>query len=142
MFASYVFGLLSIYTIVRLRLYFTVVARYINEQRYFFLRDKPLNFENNSGMYVNYKYPQPYDGLSSHMISMYLIVGLNSIAVWVIASFITLWLSIGGAYIFIIPTICYFISLFGIVLLANSFLKGKNDLSADMAVFGKNVIEK
>ncbi len=139
MLASYSFGILSIYTIVRLRLYFTVVARYINEQRHFFLKEKPLNFANTSGMYVNFKCPQPYDGPSSHMISIYLIAGLNSIAIWIVSFLASHWLGKVGVFSFVVSTIAYFVSLIAISWCATKFLKGKNDLPADMAVFGKKI---
>jgi len=60
---------------VRTRIYFVAVSRYINEQRAFFLRDKPLGFQNSTGFYTDPTRP-PYFSWTSTQVWATLLVAL------------------------------------------------------------------
>ncbi|MCZ6880466.1 MAG: hypothetical protein O7F13_04985, partial [Gammaproteobacteria bacterium] len=66
---SYLFGILAILILARLRTYFVIVTRYINEQRGFFLNSKPLGFANASGFYTDPNLPKAFNPLSTHMLT-------------------------------------------------------------------------
>lgn len=61
-------GLFMLWLLVRSRVYFVRVARYINEHRHFFTRLKPLGFPNDSAMYTDAKYPKYFSWGSSHSV--------------------------------------------------------------------------
>ena len=58
-------GVVFLSLVVRNRVYFVVVARYINEHRAFFLEHRPLGFENASRMYTNRSQPPFFNWRSS-----------------------------------------------------------------------------
>ena len=71
---------LFLYTLaVRNRVYFVQVARYVNEQRRFFFRYRPLGFANESGMYTDHRQPPLFNWRSSEAWYTYMIAALNSI---------------------------------------------------------------
>ena len=77
--AGFVLGLLIYSLVIRNRVYYVLVCRYINEHRKLFLESKPLGFENISGMYVNPAQP-PYFNLQSwQSVLCYTIAGLNAL---------------------------------------------------------------
>jgi len=63
---------------VRNRVYFVVVARYINEHRQLFLSSRPLGFQNISRMYTNPSQPPFFNWRSSQLCMIYIIAALNS----------------------------------------------------------------
>ena len=70
---SFLFGLLAVQFILRIRVYFVVTARYINEQRGFFLSSRPVGLSNRSGFYMNRYYPKAFDPGSTHLLAVYII---------------------------------------------------------------------
>ena len=133
---SFLFSLLAVQFILRIRVYFAAAARYINDQRGFFLSSMPLGFNNRSGFYTDYRFPKAFDAWSTQLLSAYVIsltgslllgfgVGLlmyylGSIAanaigwglgLWITASTLTIWYAI-------------------------RYLKSKKDKSTDQDVFG------
>lgn len=73
-----IIGILMFAMLIRNRAYFIQVARYINEQRNFFLQIRPMGFENKSGMYTDYKKPPYFNWRSSHSWLGYNFAALNS----------------------------------------------------------------
>jgi hypothetical protein len=70
---SYLFGLLALQLILRNRVYFSAAARYINDQRGFFLSSKPIGFGNLSHYYTDCNLPRPFDVGSTQVLSVYAI---------------------------------------------------------------------
>lgn len=73
-----VFGFILLGLVVRNRVYFVVVARYVNEHRWFFLKDKPLGFANESRMFRNPAQPPYFSWLSSQSWLTYMMTLLNA----------------------------------------------------------------
>ena len=71
-------GLLVFILIIRNRVYFVVVTRYVNELRAHFLKNKPLGFENKSGMYTDFHQPSYFDFWSSQLFASYMISFFNA----------------------------------------------------------------
>lgn len=72
-------GLFMLALTLRNRVYFTIVARYLNEHRHHFLSQKPLGFNNSTGMYTDPRRPPFYDPLSTQMWLFYLLALLNGV---------------------------------------------------------------
>lgn len=77
-------GLFMFALLVRNRVYFVQVTRYINEQRKLFLDIKPHGFENVSKMYTNPKAPGYFNARSSHSWMFYIVATLNAILLGVL----------------------------------------------------------
>ena len=77
---SYIFSLLAILILAKLRVYFVRVARYINKQRHLYLSATPLGFQNSSRFYTDPNLPQAFDPLSTHMLTSGVIALAGSFA--------------------------------------------------------------
>jgi len=73
-----VIGLLMLGIIVRNRAYFVKVARYMNENRRFYLENNPLGFKNISGMYMDSQKPYYFNWYSSQSFVIYTQAAINS----------------------------------------------------------------
>ncbi len=73
LFISFLFGLLAVQFILRIRVYFVFTARYINEHRDFFLSSRPIGLSNKSGFYMNIHHPKAFDPGSTHLLAVYII---------------------------------------------------------------------
>lgn len=138
LFVGYLFGILVVITLSRLRLYFTVVAKYINEHRNFFLKAKPLGFENQSGMYTDFKNPKPFDLPSFHIISIHIVSALNSILAGLLIFCIAHLFEFSKYYQFLLLLLAFFVSTFAFIFFSRKFLQKKDGLGADEAVFQAN----
>ena len=72
-------------------MYYSKVAKYLNEHRKFSIDTKPLGFENSTGFYTNSKFPPAFDIWSTHLVSLYVIqivsgIMFSSIAYFLISS--------------------------------------------------------
>ena len=76
--ASWLFGMLSIYTIVKNRVYFVRTARHINELRNHVLQRIPYGFSNESHFWANPAYPIVRDYRSTQYVSFYMMVILTT----------------------------------------------------------------
>lgn len=76
--ASWLFGMLSIYTIVKNRVYFVRTARHINELRNHVLQCMPYGFTNESNFWANPSYPMVRDYRSTQYVSFYMMVILTT----------------------------------------------------------------
>lgn len=70
---SSLFTLLCIVSLLRNRTYFCKVSNYINEMRKYGLGDNGLQFNNESRMWSDRRYPPLRDGLSTQSLSIYLL---------------------------------------------------------------------
>lgn len=77
--ASWLFGMLSIYTIVKNRVYFVRTARHINELRSHVLQRIPYGFTNESNFWANPAYPIVRDYRSTQYVSFYMMVILTTV---------------------------------------------------------------
>ncbi len=70
---SSVFVYITMIAIVKNRRYFARTCHYINEHRNNILQDNPINFKNESQMWVDKDYPKPLDWGSTQMMCFYLL---------------------------------------------------------------------
>lgn len=75
---SWLFVMLSIYTIVKNKVYFVRTARHINELRNHVLQRKPFGFANETYFWSNPAYPIVRDYRSTQYVSFYMIVILTT----------------------------------------------------------------
>jgi len=73
-------GLFLVLLMVRIRIYFVVVSRYINEQRAFFLRDNTVGFQNSTGFYTVPTRPPYFSWTSTQMWVTLLVALFNAVA--------------------------------------------------------------
>ena len=133
LFVGLIVGLILLGLSVRNRVYFVMVARYVNEQRGLFLQYKPLGFENVTGMYTDPSDPPFFNWKSSQSWLIYLISLLNSVVMAALA-------------FTVIPSSGYrlwVVGLSAILLLivqvstAVSYLSSRDKKKAEEAVFGR-----
>ncbi|MGA7741098.1 MAG: hypothetical protein WCE40_04600 [Polyangia bacterium] len=126
-------GIALLALVIRNRAYFVLVARYINEHRAFFLKDRPLGFANVTRMYTNPSQPQYFNWRSSQALLCYSLAILNSGLLGLVVYFIFdksqhRWWMVG---------------IGGVLLLgaqlgpAIAYLKSREGKSASEAVFGR-----
>lgn len=124
-----IIGLFMFALVVRNRVYYVQVARYINEHRGFFLKAEPLGFKNVSKMYTNYEQPPYYNWRSSHSWLFYVIAVLNSI--------------LGGTLVYILFVSWSIVVAISVILIAVQltigivYLRTRENKSASEAVFGR-----
>lgn len=126
-------GLFMLLLVVRTRVYFVVVTRYINEQRAFFLAERPLGFDNKSGMLMDPGKPPYFSTSSTQSWLALLLATLNSI--------------VGGVLGFLVASLAGQQWLFGVVAFglleltqvsaAVLYLRSLEKKSASEAVFGR-----
>lgn len=75
---AFVLGVMVFGLLIRNRVYFVAVCRYINEHRGLFLADEPLGFANSSGMYVDARRPAYFNWRSWQSFLTYITALLNS----------------------------------------------------------------
>jgi len=125
---SFVLGLFLFAVMIRNRVYFVFVTRYLNEHRDFFLKAKPLGFENTTQMFTDRTKPPFFDWRSSEAWLFYIVGLLNSLAagsaIWMLfSSWPYLW--VVTASIFVVTQ----------VWVAVSYLGSREGRSASDAVF-------
>jgi len=128
-----VFGLAMFCLLVRGRVHYVFVTRYVNEHRHFFLRQKPLGFQNVAGMYTNPSQPPVFNPRSSQLLLALLGAILNSVLACALVFMANqtcpkVWhLALGAAGAFLTLE----------VLCAVAYLRSREGKSASKAVFGK-----
>lgn len=128
-------GLFMYMFIIRNRVYYVYVTRYVNEIRKTFLEKKPLGFENKSGMYTNYKQPPFFNWRSSQAYLMYVISIVNAI---LCGSVIFIWSS-NLYYCCWLHTLCGAVTLLFLQLgIGICYLESREGKSASLSVFGRN----
>lgn len=125
-----IIGLFLLSLVVRNRVYFVQVTRYINEHRGFFLRHKPMGFENKAQMYTNYKQPPYFNWKSSQSWLCYIGASLNgtlfSVLIYIFNPCHWLGIMGGGFILFLLQ-----------IIVAVVYLKSRENKSASKAIFGK-----
>jgi hypothetical protein len=124
-----VFGVFLFALVIRNRVYFVQVARYINEQRGLFLDVKPLGFQNRAGMYTNPHLPPFFNWRSSQAWYSYIIAAFNSLLLYMLvftlaASFPAYWRIIFSCVAFA-----------GHLSIGISYLVSRESKTTDHAVF-------
>lgn len=123
------FGVFMLSLIVRNRVYFVIVARYVNEHRKHFLKSKPLGFENRAKMYVSTDHPRFFNWRSGQSFQFYLLALLNSIVgTGILVPYFPLWRDV----------LVFILSLSVQLFTAIKYLRSREKLSADTAVFGSD----
>ena len=123
-------GVFMFFIVVRNRVYYVQVARYINEQRGLFFKLKPMGFENKSKIYTNHGQPPYFNWRSSHSWLFYIIGALNSVL-------------LGVLFYIVFPCSPKIVISSSVVLLvlqltiAIAYLRLRENKSASKAVFGK-----
>ena len=125
-----IIGIFMFGVIIRNRVYFVQVARYVNEQREFYFKHKPVSFQNKSGMYTNSNQPPFYNWRSSQSWLSYISAALNSTLLAVIIYIICP----GQWSALIIIATGLFIAQ---VIFAIIYLLSRENKSASKAIFGK-----
>jgi len=118
---------------VRNRVYFVVVARYINEQRQLFFSRKPLGFKNASRMYTNPSQPPFFDWRSSQAWLSYIMAALNS----VLLATLVFAARHGHDYRWFACALSFVILFAAQLLVEVCYLRSREDKSASSAVFGE-----
>jgi hypothetical protein len=126
-------GLFMFSLVIRNRVYFVQVARYINEQRELFFQPKPMGFGNKSLMYTNPLQPPYFNWRSSQAWIAYILSFLNSMLLGILLFILFVskcyswWIIVVGcSLLFIIQ-----------LTIAITYLKSRENKSASKAVFGK-----
>jgi len=127
-----IIGLLMYALAIRNRVYFVQVARYINEQRDLFFKEKPMNFKNKSRMYTDCRQPPYFNWRSSQAWIFYIIAMLNGTLLSVI-----LFISINKSYRFWLMLIGFIILLSLQLIIGIKYLESRENKSAEKAVFGR-----
>lgn len=125
-----IIGLFMFALVIRNRVYYVQVTRYVNEHRGFFLKNKPLGFENRSKMYTNYSQPPYFNWRSSHSWLYYIVALLNSILFGIL-----LYIVFPGAWKTVISESLLLCCIQ--LVIAVAYLKSRENKSASEAVFEK-----
>lgn len=72
-------GFFVLALLIRNRVHYVQVTRYINEIRSYYYSNKPNEFENISGMYVNPNTPSYFNWKSTQLLLSYIITLLNTV---------------------------------------------------------------
>lgn len=114
-FASLLFGIMSLYTLIKNRTYFVLTSRHINELRHHAIKSNPMGFENVSNFWHNCHYPKVRDYFSTQFVSIYLIGFLS--VVLSVASSMCLMILLGCGCFWLWVAIPLILSCIGIYLL-------------------------
>lgn len=123
------FGLCLYGIIVRNRIYFVLMARYINEHRGFFLSTQPLGFRNNSGNYDEWKSVPYFNPMSSQSFFMYITCFFNGIITGILSYHLL------GKYTCLSANLVIGVASFCLLLILTiGYLKSKDNKKAHEAV--------
>jgi hypothetical protein len=125
-------GIAMVSLIVRNRVYFVIVTRYVNEHRGFFLSSAPLGFQNHTRMYTNAHQPPFFDWRSSQSLLLYILCVLNT---GLLGTLIYMFSpgALGSGRI-VVPVAAFLLVELG---WAVSYLLSRERKSVGKAVFGK-----
>lgn len=119
-------GAFNYFLIIRTRVYFVLVTRYINEHRKFFLAARPLGFYNATQLYTDPSLPPFVSIGSTQTWAAILVAGLNAL---LLAS---AWWLLGGS-----PTVAGTLTFLLQAGLGMWYLMRREGKSAEGAVYGK-----
>ena len=132
---SFLFSLLAVQYIIRIRVYFSTTARYINDQRDFFLSSIPIGFRNRSGYYTNYQYPKAFDKGSTQLLSTYFISVVSSFILGFGVGLFAHYLKMTGGNASILGVIAWLVSATIEIVYTVYYLQSKTGQSTDTDVF-------
>jgi len=121
-------GVVVFSLVIRNRIYFVVVARYVNELRGHFLHVKPLGFENKTGMYTDWRRPPYFDVWSSQLLTSYMIGFFNAVLLGVLLYLAKLawgWIVVLSVALLVLQ-----------IGFASWYLRRRDGESGEQAVFG------
>ena len=129
---GFLLGILIYGLIIRNRVYFVVVCRYINEHRALFLDAKPLGFTNSSGMYVDPSQPPYFNWRSWQSFLAYITALLNS----ALAGLLIAYVLDGHAWRWCLTGALGLIVWLSQVGLGIAYLRSREEMAGSHAVFG------
>jgi len=88
-FGGFIIGIIALWFLLKNRIYYVKVARFVNEVRRQYLENKPLGVENQAGLYTNPEYPKYSNLTSSQLTSVYIMIIINSFYAFVGLLFLT-----------------------------------------------------
>lgn len=110
--ASLLFGFISIFTIVKNRVYFVRTSRHINELRHHVLQRQPYGFNNEANYWENPAYPDVKDYDSTQFLSLYMLIFLNMVIAGALAfsalewcQYESIWLIVLSAFVPLIASV-------------------------------------
>lgn len=110
--ASLLFGVISIFTIVKNRIYFVRTSRHINELRHHVLQRQPYGFKNEANYWENPAYPDVKDYDSTQFLSLYMLIFLNMVIAGALAfsalewcQYESIWLIVLSAFVPLIASV-------------------------------------
>jgi len=124
---SFAFGVLAIQLILQNRVYFTDVARYINDQREFFLSSKPAGFSNRSEYYTDWHKPKPFDFNSTQFLSVIVIALISSILLGFSGGLIGFYIGLQDVFSILIGAAVVVVSLTITIFCSIHYLKAKKE---------------
>lgn len=96
--ASWLFGLMSIYTIVKNRTYFVRTSRHINELRKTVMQRNPFGFNNTANFWADPSKPNVKDWFSTQFMSLYMLVILTTAISFAAVSFLLQYFDLDVIY--------------------------------------------
>jgi hypothetical protein len=129
---GFLIGICFVAILTRNRVYYVVMARYINGHRGFFLQQRPLGFENKSEMYVDCTKPPFFHWRSTQTLLLAVLTILNTA------------LLLGAALIqgFVAPDQFVRVAIFGLLVFIGqlvipiTYLITREGQTSDRSVFG------
>ena len=88
-FGGFIIGIIVLCFLLKNRIYYVKVARFVNEVRRQYLENKPLEVENQAKLYTDPEYPKYSNLASSQLASIYIMIIINSFYAFVGLLFLT-----------------------------------------------------
>lgn len=127
-------GVFALLMVVRNRVYFVLVTRYINEQRRFFLAEQPLGFQNEASLFTDPRQPPFFSWGSTQSWAALLIATLNSL----MAAVLVFILLAGHPYAVLGAVVAGLAIEVGQSMSAVLYLKSRENKTAEQAAYGNN----
>lgn len=88
-FGGFIVGIIALWFLLKSRIYYVKVARFVNEVREQYLKNKPLGIENKAGLYTDPEYPKYSNLTSSQLTSVYVMMIINNFYIFMGLLFLT-----------------------------------------------------
>ena len=118
--SSWLFGMMSIYTIIKNRTYFARTSRHINELRKKVLQRNPFGFNNSANFWADPTKPKVKDWVSTQFISLYMLSILTTAISFAAVLFLLKYSNSEIVYPAVITSI---VTIIGILLLIKGVAK-------------------
>jgi hypothetical protein len=133
---SFLFGLLALQLILRNRGYFAETARYINEQRSFFLSSRPMGFKNLTHYYTDYSRPRRFDAGSTQVLYIYVIAFIGSILLGLGGGLYGFYFGLAGSFCVVLGVAVWLAACIGTIWYALDYLNRKKKEHPNLAPYG------